>query len=96
MELKPTKGLKVKVNAQREALFGDESVSVTRVQLPAGSARNGIMTGVTLAGYCEVEMPSLDGKKHWYPVEALAGEKGEKIVEEEIVIEVEEDDDSDE
>jgi hypothetical protein len=96
MELKPTKGLKVKVNAQREALFGDESVSVTKVHLPDGSARNGIMTGVTLAGYCEVEMPSLDGKKHWYPVEALTGEKGEKIVEEEIVIEVEEDDDSDE
>jgi hypothetical protein len=92
MDLKPTKGLKVKVMAQKEATFGDEAVSVTKVQLPEGKARNGIMTGVTLAGYCEIEMPGLDGRKHWYPVESLVGEKGEKIVEEEIVVEEEEDD----
>jgi len=92
MELRPNRGLRVRVSAQREALFGDEDVSVRRLQLPDGPARNGVMTGITLAGYCEVEMPSLDGKKHWYPVESLLGEKGEKIVEEEVVIEESEDD----
>jgi hypothetical protein len=97
MELKPLKGIKVRVNAQREALFGDESVSVQKITLNDGS-REGVLTGITLAGFCEVEMPKLDGRKHWYPIEDLAGEKGETIVEEEVPIEVPEDDaeDSDE
>jgi hypothetical protein len=86
MELKPAKGLKVKVGARREAVFGDEAVSVKNVKLPDGKSSEGVMTGTTLAGYCEVEMPGLDGQRHWYPVDSLAGERGEKIVEEEIVI----------
>ncbi|MDV3244519.1 MAG: hypothetical protein LYZ66_05010 [Nitrososphaerales archaeon] len=90
MELKPAKGLKVKVNAQREVVFGDESVDVRPVRLPGDGGRVGILTGANLAGYCEVEMPSFDGKKHWYPIEGLVGEKGEKLVEEEIQIDVEE------
>jgi hypothetical protein len=97
MELKPSKGVKVKVNAQREAIFGDESLSVQKVSINNGS-REGVLTGTTLAGFCEVEMPKLDGRKHWYPIEDLAGEKGEKIVEEEVPIEVPDEDaeDSDE
>jgi hypothetical protein len=35
-------------------------------------------------------MPSLDGIKHWYPMEGLSGEHGEKIEEEEIQIDDEE------
>jgi hypothetical protein len=90
LELKPAKGLKVKVNAQREAIFGDESVSVQRITLK-DAARLGVMTGRTLVGFCEVEMAKLDGQNHWYPIEDLTGEKGEKIVEEEIPIELDED-----
>jgi len=93
MDLKPSKGLKVKVNAQREAIFGDESVAVQKVKLNDGD-RVGTMTGQTLAGYCEVEMQKLDGLKHWYPIDDLAGENGEKIVEEEIPIELEEEGDA--
>lgn len=89
MDLKPSKGLKVKVNAQREAIFGDESVAVQKVKLNDGD-RIGTMTGQTLAGYCEVEMQKLDGQKHWYPIDDLAGENGEKFVEEEIPIELDE------
>jgi hypothetical protein len=92
MDLKPSKGLKVKVNAQREAIFGDESVAIQKVKLNDGD-RTGSMTGQTLAGYCEVEMQKLDGRKHWYPIYDLAGENGEKIVEEEIPIELEEEGD---
>lgn len=88
MELKPTKGLRVVVDAEREAIFGDESVSVQKAALTDGN-RKGVMTGLVLAGFCEVEMQKLDGKKHWYPIEKLSGEKGEKIVEEEIVAESE-------
>ena len=90
MELKPSKGLKVKVNAQREAVFGDESVSVQGASIKEG-ARAGTMTGRTLVGFCEVEMQKLDGRAHWYPIEDLTGEHGEKLVEEEIPIELEED-----
>ncbi len=90
MELKPSKGLKVHVNARREAIFGDESVSVQQVTINDG-ADTGVMTGRTLIGFCEVEMQRLDGRSHWYPVEDLTGEHGEKIVEEEIPIELEED-----
>jgi hypothetical protein len=90
MELKPSKGLKVKVNATREVVFEDEALSVKKVSL-AEKSLTGEMTGVTLAGYSEVLMPALDGKKHWYPIDSLEGENGEKIVEEEIEIDLEED-----
>jgi hypothetical protein len=91
MELKPSKGLKVLVNARREAIFGDESVSVQKVAINDG-ANTGVMTGRTIVGFCEVEMQKLDGRNHWYPVEDLTGEHGEKIVEEEVQIEMPEDD----
>lgn len=90
MELKPSKGLKVRVNARREAVFGDESVSVQQVTVNNG-ADVGVMTGRTLIGFCEVVMQKLDGRNHWYPVEDLTGEHGEKIVEEEIPIDLDED-----
>ena len=90
MELKPTKGLKVHVSAGKEAVFGDESVSVQSVTVNDG-ANLGVMTGRTLVGYCEVEMQKLDGHNHWYLIEDLTGENGEKIVEEEIQIEMPED-----
>jgi len=86
MEIKPSKGIKVTVNARREAVFGDESVSVRKVSIN-DDARIGAMTGQALAGFCEVEMPRLDGGKHWYPIGDLVGEHGEAIVEEEIPIE---------
>ncbi len=91
MELKPSKGLKVKVNAQREAIFGDESVNIQKATIGNG-ARAGVMTGRTLVGFCEVEMQKLDGHNHWYPIGDLTGENGEKIVEEEIPIDLPEDD----
>jgi len=90
MELKPAKGLKVFVNARREAVFGDESVSVQNVSIKNG-ANAGVMTGRTLIGFCEVEMQKLDGHNHWYPIDDLAGEHGEKIIEEEIQVEIPED-----
>lgn len=99
MDLKPAKGLKVKVEADKEAVFGEESVQVKRITMPKGdSGRNGILTGTVIAGYCEVEMPSLDGKRHWYPVDGLVGMNGEKILEEEIELseDSEEDEDSEE
>jgi hypothetical protein len=89
MELKPSKGLKVTVNAQREAIFGDEAVAVQKVTLNDGD-RVGILTGQVLAGFCEVEMQKLGGQKHWYPIDDLAGEHGEKIVEDEIPIDLDE------
>lgn len=91
MELKPSKGIKVRVNAQREAVFGDESVTVQKAVIHNGK-NEGVMTGHVLAGFCEVEMLSLDGQKHWYPVGDLSGEHGEKIIEEEIRIDLDEGD----
>lgn len=88
MEIKPSKGVRVVVNAQREAVFGDESVSIRKISLNDGP-RVGEMTGLTLAGFCEVEMPKHDGKRHWYPIGDLVGEHGETVVEEEIPIEEE-------
>ena len=96
MEIKPARGLKVKVNARREAVFGDESISVNEVSFADDRTRAGVMTGVNLAGYCEVEMPGLDGKKHWYPVGELNGENGEQLVEEEIKIDEVDDEEPDE
>ena len=79
------------MNAQREAIFGDESVTVQKAVINDGK-NDGVMTGHTLAGFCEVEMLSLDGHRHWYPIEDLAGENGEKIVEEEITVDLDEGD----
>lgn len=90
MEVKPTKGLKVLVKAQREAVFGEEGVSVQRASLGNGD-NAGVMTGNVLAGFCEIEMAKLDGRKHWYPIGDLQGEHGETIIEEEIAIEIPED-----
>ena len=95
MELKPAKGLKVRVEADKEAVFGEEAVQVRGVTLPKDNGRNGVMTGTVIAGYCEVDMPSLDGKRHWYPVDGLVGENGETIVEEEIELPEESDDSED-
>ncbi len=91
MELRPVKDLRVRVNASREAVFGEESVEIKKITFKDEKSRTGSMTGVALAGYCEVEMSNMDGKKHWYPIDDLVGENGETIVEEEIKIDVEED-----
>ncbi len=90
MEIKPSKGLKIKVNASREAVFGDDGVSMNKVSIKDGKSA-GVMTGMTLAGFAEVEMSTMDGKKHWYPVGDLVGEKGEQIVEDELAVDEEED-----
>jgi hypothetical protein len=39
-------------------------------------------------------MSSLDGKKHWYPIEDVTGENGEELIEE--AMEVEPDDEDEE
>jgi hypothetical protein len=93
MELKPEKGLKVRVYASREAVFGEEGVGIAKVSLDGEKTTLGTLTGMTLAGFCEVEMPDLDGKKHWYPIESLKGENGEMLIEEEVAIEAEEKED---
>lgn len=90
-DVKPEKGLRVKVGAHREAIFGDESVNIQKITLDHGN-HVGIMTGKVLVGFGEVDMPDLDGQKHWYPVGELKGEHGENVVEEEIAIEIPEDD----
>lgn len=88
MDVKPRKGLKVSVKASREAVFGEDGVEVKKVSSPSGNAAAGTLTGRTLVGYAEVEMTSLDGKSHWYPVDQLLTDKGEKVVEEEIAVEI--------
>jgi hypothetical protein len=95
MDVKPVKGLKVKVSASREAVFGEDGVEVKNVPSPAGKSSAGTLTGRTLVGYAEVEMSTLDGKNHWYPVDQIVTEKGEKVVEEEIAIEVPEETEGD-
>ncbi len=95
MEIRPAKGLKVNCNPTKEAIFGEEGVEVKKASLPAGKHRLGVLTGRTLAGFAEVEMAVLDGKKHWYPTEEMLTDKGEKVVEEEMVIEEPADDGED-
>jgi len=87
MEARPVKGLRVNCNPSREAVFGEDGVEVKKASVPTGKNRAGILTGRTLAGFAEVEMSSLDGNKHWYPTDEMLTEKGEKVVEEEMVIE---------
>lgn len=94
MDVKPEKGVKVKIDASREAIFGEEGVEVKKVA--AGKTTSGTLTGRTLVGYAEVDVAGLDGKSHWYPVDQMLTEKGDKVVEEEIVIDVPEDSDSEE
>jgi len=87
MEVRPAKGVKVDCNPTKEAIFGEDGVEVKKATLTAGKHRLGVLTGRTLAGFAEVEMAALDGKKHWYPTDEMLTDKGDKIVEEEIVIE---------
>jgi hypothetical protein len=96
LEVKPAKGVKVNCNPTKEAIFGEDGVEVKKASVPAGKHRLGMLTGRTLAGFAEVEMTGLDGKKHWYPTEELLTDKGEKVVEEEIAIEEPADDGDDE
>ena len=86
MEVKPTKGLKVSVDATREALFEEEGVDIKRISPFKGKSSLGVLTGRTLVGYCEVEMSDLDGKKHWYPIDQILAENGDALKEEEILI----------
>jgi hypothetical protein len=87
MEVRPAKGLKVNCSPTKEAIFGEDGVEVKKATIPADKHRPGVLTGRTLAGFAEVEMTALDGKKHWYPTDEMLTDKGEKVVEEEIVIE---------
>lgn len=93
MDVKPAKGIKVKISASREAIFGEEGVEVKKVDPVSGKSAMGTLTGRTLVGYAEVEMPAMDGKNHWYPVDQMLTESGEKVIEEEIAIEIPEDSD---
>ncbi len=95
MEVRPAKGVKVNCNPTKEAVFGEDGVEVKKSALPSGKQRLGVLTGRTLAGFAEVEMGGLDGKKHWYSTDEMLSEKGDKIVEEEIVIEESADDGDD-
>jgi len=95
MEVRPAKGLKVNCNPSREAIFGEDGVEVKKASITSTKHRLGVLTGRTLAGFAEVEMGELDGKKHWYPTDEVVTEKGEKVVEEEIVIEEPADDGDD-
>ena len=90
MEVKPTKGLKVKVSATREALFGEEGVEIKKAHSAQDKSNLGVLTGRTLVGYCEVEMSSLDGKNHWYPIDQMIVENGDTLKEEEIPIPIQE------
>jgi hypothetical protein len=90
MEVKPTKGLKVNVNATREALFGEEGIEIKKLNSSYDKSNPGVLTGRTLVGYCEVEMSSLDGRNHWYPIDQMVAENGDTLKEEEIPIPEEE------
>ncbi|MDA4121728.1 MAG: hypothetical protein OK456_00955 [Thaumarchaeota archaeon] len=95
MDVKPSSGLKVKVKATREAVFGEEGVEVRPISAPPAKVASGVMSGRTLVGFAEIEMTGLDGKKHWYPVDQLTTEDGDKIVEEELAIEIPTEDEGD-
>ena len=87
MEVRPAKGVKVNCTPTKEAIFGEDGVEVKKASGPSGKHRIGVLTGRTLAGFAEVDMAGLDGKAHWYPTDEMLTDKGEKVVEEEIVIE---------
>jgi len=86
---KPEKGMKVVIKADREAIFGEEEVSVKKFFIPEGKKVTGTLTGNIIAGYCEVENTSIDGGRHWFPVDQLYTEKGEQLEEEEIPVNIE-------
>jgi hypothetical protein len=88
MDVKPTKGLKVKISASREAVFGEDGVEVKKVKAQPGKQGTGTMTGRTLVGYAEVETDPPESSRHWFPVDQLTTEKGEPIVEEEIQVDL--------
>jgi len=90
MDVKPSKGLKVKISAAREAIFGEDGVEVKKVKAQPGKEPTGTMTGRTLVGYAEVETDPPESSKHWYPVEQLKTENGDAIVEEEIQVDMSE------
>jgi hypothetical protein len=92
MDVKPTKGIKVNCNPTKEAIFGEDGVEVKKTSIPAAKQRLGFLTGRTLAGFAEVEMEAMDGKKHWFPTDEMLTEKGDRVVDEEIAIEVPADD----
>ncbi|MDA4117575.1 MAG: hypothetical protein OK455_04445 [Thaumarchaeota archaeon] len=95
MDVKPTKGIKVNCNPTKEAIFGEDGVEVKKTSISVAEQRLGVLTGRTLAGFAEVEMEAMDGKKHWFPTDEMLTDKGERLVEEEIVIEVPADDEGD-
>jgi hypothetical protein len=80
MEVRPAKDLKVSCSPTKEAIFGEDGVEVKKATIPNDKHRLGVLTGRTLAGFAEVEMTALDGKKHWYPTEEMLTDKGEKVV----------------
>ena len=83
MDVKPTKGLKVKINAAREAVFGEEGVEVKKVSSPwKGPERDANRQDTR--GLRRGRDHGFDGKSHWYPVDQMLTESGEKVVEEEI------------
>ena len=45
------------------------------------------MTGRTLVGYAEVEMETMDGGKHWYPVDQHGPRKARRSSRKEIRVE---------
>lgn len=83
MKRTPEKGLKVIVRANREAVFGEDEVKIKKVDLTKTNV-SGILTGNVIAGYCEVDTSSYDGKKHWYPIDQLYTESGEQLEEEDM------------
>src|SRR6202140_2831424 len=95
MDVKPAQGLKVICTPSKEAVFGEDGVEVKKASIPSAKNRPGILTGRTLAGFAEVEMAAIDGKKHWYPTEEMLTDKGDRIVEEELAIEVPAEDEGD-
>src|SRR5256712_14207249 len=62
MELKPAKGLKVRVHASREAVFGEEGVGIEKVSFQNKMSTIGSLTCMKLEGFREMEMRVPDRK----------------------------------
>ncbi len=95
MNVKPAKGIRVNCNPTKEAIFGEDGVEVKKTSISAEKHRVGVLTGRTLAGFAEVEMEAMDGKKHWFLTDEMLTDKGERVVEEEIPIDIPADDEGD-
>lgn len=91
MGQKPEKGSKVVVKATKEAVFGEDEVKIKKITVPEGKKVTGLLTGNVIAGYCEVENTSLDGEKHWFPIEQLYTLEGEQLEEENVPLDISED-----